>query len=316
MLRLQSLGKGNLKALFVFYRRRTAATRKSVKLDMKKTLFLFAIFFILGLATMSFGQISVGATLFEGGMRAYQEGRYGEAERLFRIVVTELERAEAKEPDPLLPGLMSDTLNALAGALHGQGKYSEAEKTLIKVIEILGKSKIPADADFSQTSAALNNLGLILAEQKKFKEAEETHRKAIEIREKYDGPPKRNLAVSLCNLGKVYYDQERYEQAEPFFRKSQDIFLAIYASEATGEDIDTMLMNSNNLALIAVRRKDYKEAEKRYLVVIGITEAKKGKNHPDLVAYLNNYAELLRLTKRPVLAKKIEARATRIANQK
>lgn len=48
----------------------------------------------------AFGQLTVGATLFEGGMKAYNEGRYSEAERLFRLVLVELDKA-AKEGNPL-----------------------------------------------------------------------------------------------------------------------------------------------------------------------------------------------------------------------
>ena len=260
------------------------------------------------------GQLTVGATLFEGGLKAFNEGRYQEAERLFRLVIVEVEKV-AKEGNSLAPGLMTDTLNALAGALHGQGKFTEAEQITLKVIKILETEHIESNSDFSQTSKALNNLGLLYVEQKKFKEADETHRKAIQLREKYDPPPRRNLAISLVNLGKVYYDQAKYLEAEPFFRQAQEIFLAIDPDDATDEDIDTMLMTSNNLALIAVRRGLYKEAENRYLLVIRATELRKGKYHPDLVVYLNNYAELLRKTKRVAAAKRIEARASQLAKQ-
>ena len=281
---------------------------------MKQTFILaFAICAVFACQS-TFGQLTVGATLFEGGMKAYNEGRYSEAERLFRLVIVELDKA-AKEENPMLAGLMSDTLNALAGALHGLGKLSEAEQVLLKQIQLLEKERIESDSDFSQTSAALNNLGLLYAEQKKFKEAEETHRKAIRLREKYDPPPRRNLAISIVNLGKVYYDDGKYLEAEPFFRQAQSIFLAIGPDDATSEDIDVMLMTSNNLALIAVKRGLYKEAENRYLAVFKITEAKKGRYHPDLVQYLNNYAQLLRLTKRVPAAKKIEARALLISRQ-
>ena len=281
---------------------------------MRKVSILSAAICVVVACQSAFGQLTVGATLFEGGMKAFNEGRYSEAERLFRLVIIEVDKV-AKEGNPLAAGFMSDTLNALAGALHGQGKFPEAEKVLIKQIHLLEKERIESDSDFSQTSAALNNLGLLYAEQKKFKEADETHRKAIQLREKYDPPPRRNLAVSLVNLGKVYYDEGKYLEAEPFFRQAQGIFLAIGPSDATAEDIDNMLMTSNNLALIAVKRGLYKEAENRYLTVIKIMEAKKGRNHPDLVPYLNNYAELLRLTKRLAAAKKIKARALLISKQ-
>ncbi|NOT48924.1 MAG: tetratricopeptide repeat protein [Acidobacteria bacterium] len=260
---------------------------------------------------IAIGQISVGATLFEGGMKAFTEGRYGEAERLFRLVIVEVEK-EAKEGNPLAPGLMSDTLNALAGALHGQGKFAEAEKILQEQIQLLEKARIKSDSDYSQTSAALNNLGLLYNEQKKYKEAEETHRRAIRLREKHDPPPRRNLAVSFVNLGKVFYDQGKSLEAEPFFREARAILFAIGESDATDEDVDTLLMISNNLALIAAERGEFKEAEYRYKEVISITEARKGRYHPDLIQYLNNYAKLLRQTKRVVAAKKIEIRAAAI----
>lgn len=270
---------------------------------MRKVFILTFAICVVFASHSAFGQPTIGATLFEGGMKAYNEGRYSEAERLFRLVIVEVDKA-AKEGNPEVAGFMSDTLNALAGALHGQGKLSEAEQTLLKQIQLLEKERIETDSDSSQTSAALNNLGLLYAEQKKYKEADETHRKAIRLREKYDPPPRRNLAISLVNLGKVYYDEEKYLEAEPFFRQAQNIFLAIGPDDATGDDIDVMLMTSNNLALIAVKRGLYKEAENRYLTVIKITEAKKGRYHPDLVQYLNNYAQLLRLTKRVAAAKR------------
>lgn len=283
---------------------------------MKKSFILsFAIGLIIISSSLVFGQFSVGATLFEGGMKAYNEGRYSEAERLFRLVIIEVDLVE-KERNPLAPAFLSDTLNALAGALHGQGKLVDAEHIILKQIQLLEKEKFESDSDFSQTSAALNNLGLLYAEQKKFKEAEETHRKAIRLREKYDGTPQRNLGVSLGNLGKVYYDQGKYLEAEPFFRQAQNIFLAIGPDNATDEDINVMLMASNNLGLIAVRRGQYKEAENRYLTVIRITEDMKGRNHPDLIQYLKNYSELLRLTKRFTIAKREDSRITLISKQK
>lgn len=284
--------------------------------DMKKAvIFSFAVSLTLLFAQAVFCQLTVGATLFSGGLKAFNEGRYEEAERLFRLVIVEVEKAQS-EKEPLAPGLMSDTLNALAGALHGQRKFSEAEQVLLKQIKLLETERIESDSDYSQTSAALNNLGLLYAEQKKFKEAEETHRKAIRLREKHDQAPKRNLAVSLVNLGKVYYDQEKLLEAEPFFRQAQNIFLAIGPDSATDDDLNNMVMAVNNLALIAASRGNFKEAESRYLAVIRITEETKGPSHPDLVQYLNNYAGLLRQMKRVAAARKVESRAAALSRKK
>jgi tetratricopeptide (TPR) repeat protein len=279
----------------------------------KFSIFLIAVCIACGFKC-TLGQLTVGATLFEGGMRAYKDGRYAEAERLFRLVIVEVDKV-AEERNPLAAGLMSDTLSALSAALVSQGKLSEAETLLLRQIELLEKERPKNDADFSQTSAALNNLGLVYSQQKRFREAEETHRKAIRLREKYDPPPHRNLAISLVNLGKVFYDEGKYLEAEPFFLQAQSIFLAIEPAELTREDIDVILKNQNNLALIAMQKGFYKEAEKRLLVLIEMTEGAKGRYHPDLVEYLNNYAKLLRLTGRGAAAKKTEARAALISRQ-
>lgn len=81
--------------------------------NLMKNLSLIVVVFVAFVTQVSvFGQLTVGATLFHSGLRAYESGRYDEAEQLFRQVVVELE----KVPDSAAPkktGLMVETLNAL-----------------------------------------------------------------------------------------------------------------------------------------------------------------------------------------------------------
>jgi tetratricopeptide (TPR) repeat protein len=128
------------------------------------------------------------------------------------------------------------------------------------------------------------------------------------LREKYDEPPRRNLAVSLLNLGKVYYDEGKISESEALFNQARTIFKNVPPDDMTAEDIDNILRCDGNLALIYVDEEKYAEAERYYKGIILVTEKTKGVNHPDLIFYLENYAQLLRITKRPREAAKLDAR--------
>lgn len=275
---------------------------------LTKLLFLFAALFIL--SHQSFAQESVWISYFGGGMKAYEQGNYKEAERLFRAAIDEAGKAaQAKNPKAI--GMISDSLSGLAAALHGQGRFSDAESVTRKQLQLLEMTSGEGDPDYSKT---LNNLGLLLSEQKKYKEAEETHRKALILREKYDEPPRRNLAVSLLNLGKVYYEQGKISESEALFNQARGVLSKIPSEDITLEDLGHLLGIDHNLALVYVEQKKYAEAELRYKGVILTTEKLKGERHPDLILYLENYAKLLRLTNRPAQAAKLDARIRLIKN--
>lgn len=249
-------------------------------------------------------QESVWASMFGGGMKAIEQEDYKEAERFFRLAITEAGRFDIQET-PKAIGMMSDSLSGLAAALRGQKRLSDAEAILRKQLQLLEMSVGESDADYSAT---LNNIGLLLSEQKKFKEAEEIHRKAITLREKYDEIPRRNLAVSLSNLAKVYFDQSYFPEAESLYERANEISSTIPIADLTAEDVVYRLGVENNLASIYVNQKKYKVAELKYKHIIFLAEKFLGKTTPVLVEYLENYAALLRTVKRPVEAKKVETR--------
>jgi tetratricopeptide (TPR) repeat protein len=249
-------------------------------------------------------QESVWASMFGGGMKAYEQGDYKEAERFFRLAITEAGRFDIQE-NPKAIGFMSDSLSGLGAALRGQKRLSDAEAIFRKQLQLLEMSVGESHEDYSKT---LNNIGLLLAEQKKFKEAEEVHRRAMSLREKYDEIPRRNLAISLSNLAKVYFDQGYFPEAESLYERANEISSTIPIADLTAEDVEYRLQNENNLASIYVNQKKYKLAELKYKHIIFLAEKFLGKTTPILIGYLENYAELLRTIKRPVEAKKVENR--------
>lgn len=267
-----------------------------------KILFTGVVIFIFSIQILA--QESVWASMFGGGMKAIEQRNYKEAERLFRSAISEAGNFDVQE-NPKAIGMMSDSLSGLSAALRGQKRYSDAEAVLRKQLQLLEMSVSDSDPDYSAT---LNNIGLLLSEQQKYKEAEEIHRKAIKLREKYDEVPRRNLAVSLSNLGKVYFDQGSFPEAESLFDRANEISSTISINDLTYEDLTFRLLVEDNLASIYLNQKKYKEAELKYKHIIFLGEKFLGKTNFVLVEYLENYAELLRLTKRPVEAKKIESR--------
>ena len=67
---------------------------------------------ILILSNQTFAQDSVWVSYFGSGMKAFEQGNYKEAERLFRAAIDEAGKAaEAKNPKAI--GMMSDSLSGL-----------------------------------------------------------------------------------------------------------------------------------------------------------------------------------------------------------
>jgi hypothetical protein len=72
--------------------------------------------------------------------------------------------------------------------------------------------------------------------------------------------------------------------------------------------VEDILMCDHNLGLVYTQQKKYDDAELRFKAVIALTEKLKGPNHPDLILYLQSYANLLRVTHRGQEATRLEAR--------
>lgn len=267
---------------------------------------LILLFLVVSISTTA--QDSIWVTYMSGGMRALERGNYGDAEKLFRAAIREAAKAKDSGNKKAV-GMMLDSLEGLGGALRGQKRYADAERVVRESLQLLEMATTDSDPKYSLT---LNNLGLLLTEEKKFKEAEETHRKALTLREKYDGPPRRNFAVSLLNLGVLLYEQGDVVESEPFFNQARGILSKIPIAELTQSDFDNILMCDHNLGLIYTEQKKYDDAELRFKAAIAFTEKLKGENHPDLILYLQSYANLLRLINRAPLAARVEARIKRI----
>jgi tetratricopeptide (TPR) repeat protein len=105
--------------------------------------------------------------------KAYQQGRYTDAERSFQATVKE---AEAFGPQDLR---LATSLNNLAALYHQQGKYDEAEPLYKRSLAIVEKSLGP---EHPHMATSLENYAMLLRKTNREVEAARIEARAKAIR--------------------------------------------------------------------------------------------------------------------------------------
>ena len=119
------------------------------------------------------------------------QGKYGEAEALFKRALTIREKAlGASHPH------VGQTLSNLGLVYRDQGKYVEAEELLKRALVTREQALGASHADVATT---LNNLALVYRDQGKYEEAEGLYKRALVIREKALGANHPDVAWTLNN---------------------------------------------------------------------------------------------------------------------
>lgn len=142
---------------------------------------------------------------------AYQEGRYGDAEKLLRA---ELMRVERQATDATAHARL---LAELADLYRVQARYEEAEPLYERAIALAGRPGAPPSPDLART---LNGLALLYRAQGEYGRAEPLCRQALAIAERTHGAEHPGTAAPLSNLLTVYLAQGRLREADPLFQRS------------------------------------------------------------------------------------------------
>jgi CHAT domain-containing protein/Tfp pilus assembly protein PilF len=238
-----------------------------------------------------------------------EEGRYGDAEPLFRralmihegLGATDQTQTAATlndfallldaqgryaEAEPLYRRALTiretllgpehpdtaEVVNNLAGLLVHQGQYAIAEPLYRRALATREKA---LGAEDVATSETLNDFGLLLINQGHYREAETLIRRALAIREKVLRPDHPGLAVTLINLGSALTELGHFAEAEPFARRA----LAINEKELGSEHPRT----ATTLRILAGLMRNqgrYTEAEPLYRRALAIDEKTLGPTHP------------------------------------
>jgi tetratricopeptide (TPR) repeat protein len=232
---------------------------------------------LLKTARASGSQIELPAALNEHALTLHAQGRYPEAEGLYRQAL-EITRATIGEAHITY----ATYLNNLAGVVQAQGRYPEAEDLFRQALEIdratIGEAH-PAYA------TRLNNPAHVIHAQGRYPESEDLFRQALKISRATIGEAHPDYATRLNNLANVIQAQGRYPESEDLFRQ------ALKISRATiGEAHPDYAIYLNNLASVVRAQGRYPEAEGLFRQAQEIGRATIGEAHPDYAARLNNLA--------------------------
>lgn len=107
----------------------------------------------------------------------------------------------------------SMTLEGIGNAYEEMKKYAEAERYLLKALEIVKGEKRNYGI-----ATVLENLGTLYGRMGNYKKALEHHLESLNIRESL--PSRRNLALSLNKVGSTYLNLEKKELAKSYLHKS------------------------------------------------------------------------------------------------
>ena len=195
---------------------------------MLRTLFPIVLTVSL-VATPYVGMTQSIEQLFQQGNQAQNEGRYREAESIWRQIIS------------------IDSNNAIAYfyiglALRKQGKLEEAIASYKKAIEL--------DPNYS---FAYNNMGVALRKQGKYDEAIAAYKKAIEINP--------NDAFAYNNMGLALDDQGKYDEAIAAHKKALEIDPNLVLAQNNLKEAERLLAINNNPPLPNIDDRDYLPTE-------------------------------------------------------
>ena len=218
---------------------------------------------------------SPGQTEGEKGYALYEQGRYAEAEPLFRKALDIRRRALGEGHADI-----AANYGNLASSISGQGRWAEAEPLFRKALDIFRTS---LGEKHPETAIGYNNLGYNLRQEGRDADAEPFLRKALEIRRAILGERHLDTAESYGSLAASLVGQGRAAEAELLFRKELDIRRA-----ELGEDHLKTADGYSNLAISVSAQGRFDDVEPLYRKTLDIRRATFGDNRtPTAESYIN-----------------------------
>jgi tetratricopeptide (TPR) repeat protein len=210
-----------------------------------------------------------------------QQGKYGEAETVYRKVI--VVRTAALGPES------PETLRSRVGlvtALDFEGKPAAAETEVRDVIRIQEKVLGKENPD---TLAARSNLGFVLNKEGKHSEAETELRGVIDIQTKVLGRDHPDTLNSRHSLAGTLLFQNKLQEAEAEYRSILGV-----RKKRLGPEHPMILMLRNNLAHVLDRKGDYSQAESELRDVVELGIKVLGQEHPHTLTFQDSLATTFR----------------------
>lgn len=279
------------------------------------SLFVFSVVLVCNAYCLSFADLQTWESYVDSGISHFKAGQYEDAEADYNKALIEADK----------PGMelehKTTVLNCIATLYSAQGKFDQAEKTLIFAIESARKhgekfpfgslitlaqvnyeqgkydqaekfylAILPAFEKLSSTAfnthlhvIALNQLGLIRKTKGDFQQAEDLYKKAVLLNEENGQKDSQEITPSLHNLASLYIEQKRYKEAEALFNRVLEI-----DSRTISPTHPSLAMHLNNLGSLYLYMGQYNKAEPLLRRSLDIGETNFGKIHPTNALALNN----------------------------
>lgn len=186
---------------------------------------LFFLFGLLCFPTKGNGQIGqevLWQTYKAAGNAAAEQGRYGEAEKLFRSAIEQAEQFGSLDPR------LADSLNELAILYAMQQQFTQAEPLFQRS---LGVSVAALGPDHPDVAIILRNMGILKASLQKYAEADVLLGRSLLLTNRVLGQEHPIVAVTMRTIAVFQAVQGRYGEAERFLRRSLEISEKTLGSE-------------------------------------------------------------------------------------
>ena len=210
----------------------------------------------------------------------FLQGKYGDAEKLFRSVIDVRSRVLGPDhPDTL------DSRHRLVYTLTEQSKHAEAETEARQVLQ--RREKI-LGIEHPDTLVSRYNLANTLVHEGKYAEAERLYREVAKVDDRLLGPEQPRTIGARVGLANALSYEGKNEEAEPLYREVIRLDQKVY-----GPEHPTTLNDRMNLATALQADRKYPAAEVEYRDVIKLQSKVLGPQHPDTLGTRNNLAEML-----------------------
>lgn len=150
--------------------------------------------------------------LIQRAEKLFEEGKYGEAEPLYKEVLSVSEKLFGADDQ-----LLGRVLNKLGAVYYFQERYWEAEPLAVRALTIAEKQKGP---DHPDLLTEVGNLATVYVHLERYDAAEPLYRRLIALSENVRGPDHPEVARHLEDLAGVYVRQRRHGEAEPLLKRA------------------------------------------------------------------------------------------------
>ncbi len=213
--------------------------------------------------------------LIELADRYTAEGKYSEAEKLYRRALLITERSVGGT-HPNVAALVHN----IGTVCQSQARLGEAEALYRRSLEIL---EAVYGRDHPDMAASLNNLGSLYLSQARYGEAEGLIQRALDITEKTLGKDHPDLASSLNALGNLYRARGKYKEAEKRYERALKL-----TEKARGSSHPDLIIILNNYSMNHYELGKYSDAESMLKRSLEIAEESLGLEHPDVAMIVTN----------------------------